>query len=281
MNEPRSDLKSRVREHWESEPCGTRGEEEHRDRKLYFERLSRMRYEAEPYIPSFAEFPSAKGKRILEIGVGGGADFENWCAQATHATGVDLTEAGIALTRERLALGDVPSSRYELRTADAENLPFEDGRFDLVYSWGVLHHTPDTPRAFREAFRVLAPGGVLEAMVYHVPSWTGWMLRVRNGVLRGKLGLTAKEAMFRHLESPGTKAYTVGEGRRLVEDAGFEGVELTTRLSAGDLLSMRRSAKYGGLLDRALWQLYPRWLVRALGDRFGLYLLIRARKPGP
>jgi len=273
-----NDLKSAVRRHWEDETCGTRyGEEQ--DRRAWFESIARSRYELEPYIPTFADFPSARDLDVLEIGVGAGSDFSNWCAHARHASGVDLTDAAIALTGERLAMFGVPSDRYSLQRADAETLPFDDASFDLVYSWGVLHHTPGTPKAFAETLRVLKPGGRLKAMIYHVPSWTGLLLQAQHGWLRGKFGLTQKQALFDHLESPGTKAYTLPEARQLIEGAGYRDVRLSTSLNPGDLMTLRLSSKYDRAIYRFIWRVYPRWFVRLVGDRFGLNLMIEARKP--
>jgi ubiquinone/menaquinone biosynthesis C-methylase UbiE len=185
MIERANRLKSRVKAHWEDETCGTRYADAV-DRQVYFQDISDTRYQLEPYILQFADFASAKGKQVLEIGVGAGADFLNWCQHAKHATGIDLTEAAIRLTDERLCLNGIPAERYTLQTSDAENLPFEANSFDILYSWGVLHHTPDTYRAFQEAFRVLRPGGTMKVMIYHVPSWVGLMLYLRYAVPHGK-----------------------------------------------------------------------------------------------
>ena len=125
------------------------------DRKLFFDEISAAALHIGTVHPRIRRLPSAIDKTILEIGVGAGADFKKWCGHARHATGVDLTEKAIGLTKERLELNHVPRERYALQTADAENLPFDNDSCDLVYSWGVLHHTPDTQRAFREVFRVL------------------------------------------------------------------------------------------------------------------------------
>lgn len=271
-------LKGRVKEHWEREPCGTRYGTE-ANRKLFFDEIASVRYKLEPIIPVFADFPAAAGKAILEIGVGAGVDFQNWCGHARHATGIDLTAKAIALTEERLALNSVPRERYTLQTADAENLPFDDDSFDLLYSWGVLHHTPDTAQAFREAFRVLKPGGVLKAMIYHVPSWGGLMLYIRFGLACGKPGMTMKQAIFSGLESPGTKAYTLEEARGLVSGVGFEEIRTSAKLAPGDLLTIKPSNNYRSQIYKLIWRTYPRWLVRRIGDRYGLTLLIEARKP--
>ncbi len=270
-------LKSSVREHWEAETCGTRYGDG-TDRLTWFREIARTRYELEPYIADFARFSEAQGKTVLEIGVGAGSDFLQWCGHAEHATGVDLTEAGIGLTRERLTLEAVPETRFTLRTADAEALPFADNAFDIAYSWGVLHHTPGTARAYSEVARVLKPDGQMRTMVYHVYSWTALMLYLVHGIAKGRPGLGLKGAVFQHLESPGTKTYSLVEAKTLAETAGFTDVKVSTRLGPGDLLLIKPSDKYRSWPFRLAWLLWPRPLIRLLGDRFGLYLLIEGKK---
>jgi SAM-dependent methyltransferase len=210
---------------------------------------------------------------VLEVGVGAGTDFVNWVRAGAQACGVDLTPAGVALTRERLALEGLEAN---VRVADAEALPFPDGTFDIVYSWGVLHHSPDTVTAVREVHRVLKPGGEATVMIYHVPAWTGFVLWGLHCAVRLRPWRSPRWAIAHHLESPGTKAYTVREARRLFAD--FSSVRCRTRLSHGDLLLMRPSEKYRSGFHRFLWAVYPRWLVRLTGNRFGLGLIIDAVK---
>jgi ubiquinone/menaquinone biosynthesis C-methylase UbiE len=274
------DLKARVQHHWEEEACGARyGGPFSPDEAAFFEASARRRYGLEPYIPSFAGFGDAAGKRVLEVGVGMGADFANWCSHAAHATGVDLTDKALALTRRRLALAGVSESRYNLARQDAERLAFRDEAFDLVYAWGVLHHTPDPPLALRECFRVLKPGGALKAMIYHSRAWTNLMLWMWYAGFRGRFAKPLREVVFEHLESPGTRVYSIPEARRLIEAAGFRDVRLASRLGPSDLLAVVPSIRHRHPLKRLVWRLYPRALVRAAGDRFGLYLLVTACKP--
>jgi ubiquinone/menaquinone biosynthesis C-methylase UbiE len=276
-----NELKAEVQAHWERETCGTRYADENEDgnRERYFDEISAARYRLEPYIPSFAEFPAARGKRVLEIGVGAGADFENWCRHAAHATGIDLTERAVKLSTERLRAKGVPPECYTLQRADSESLPFADGSFDLVYSWGALHHTPNTVQAFGEACRVLKPGGTLKAMVYHATSWTGFLLYLQHGVARGHFLKTQQEILFDHLESPGTKSYTPVAAERFLREVGFTDISISTKLGPGDLLTIKPSYKYQSVLFKTVWMFYPRWLVRLCGDKYGLNLCIQARKP--
>ena len=266
-----------VKKHWEAETCGVRyGASE--DRGEWFREIERARYLCEPQILEFAEFKKFRAKRVLEIGVGAGTDFKNWVKNGAQATGIDLTSRGTALTKERLSLEGINPNRFNLCVADSERLPFKDGVFEMVYSWGVLHHTLNTGQAIKEAYRVLKPGGIIKAMVYHIPSWTGWLLWLRFCLFKLRPWISPRKAIYGHLESPGTKAYTLEEAKELFESARFQVIEIKTSLGPGDLLRITFSRKYGGFIYKIIGLMYPRWLVRLFGNRFGLELLLQARK---
>lgn len=264
---PIPDLKGEVRDFWNADPCGSRYLGDRDD----FDAHARARYRLEPYIQDFAGFAQSAGKRVLEIGVGMGADYLEWMKAGARATGVDLTEASIDRAKHRCELAGLAP---DLRVSDAEHLPFADATFDIVYSYGVMHHSPNTEQCVREAWRVLKPGGALRIMIYHHPSLTGFMLWLRYGILRGK---SLRETVFHHLESPGTKSYTQEEARALLQ--GFEAMELKQVFSPGDLLLSEPSDRFRSPFYRMIWRLYPRRMARILGCRYGLFLLIRARKP--
>lgn len=116
-------------------------------------------------------------------------------------------------------------------------------------------------------------------MIYHVPSWTGLLLYLQHALARGNFKATMKDVIFDQLESPGTKAYTTSEAKSLLTAIGFSNVNICTKLGPGDLLTIKPSEKYQSSIYKVVWRVYPRFLVRLLGERYGLYLLITATRP--
>src|SRR5437870_7128851 len=164
MIDANAELKERVREFWQADPCGTKFSDAETGTLEFFERIEAHRYAKEWHIPDAADFTGARGLRVLEIGCGLGTDGAQFAKAGADYTGVDLTDAAVDLARKRFELFGLPG---EFRVADAESLDFADESFDLVYSHGVLHHTPDIARAVREIHRVLKPEGRAIVMLYH------------------------------------------------------------------------------------------------------------------
>lgn len=268
-----SKSKTAVREFWDAASCGERLLLPARDREG-FEQQANERFRLEPYIVDFAAFSSSGGRQILEIGVGLGADHQRFVEAGAVTTGVDLTPRAIELTEQRLQVFGLHS---RLLVADAEYLPFSDGQFDTVYSWGVIHHSPDTPRVVQEILRVLRSGGNARIMIYSKWSLVGIMLWTRYALLRGRPWTPLSEIYAKHLESPGTKAYTVAEARRLF--AGFDNVRIRTVLTHGDLLSSGAGQRHGGAMLSLARRIWPRGLIRTLLPGWGLFMLIEGTKP--
>lgn len=265
-------VKKAVEEFWDKASCGEDLYLQNQQREGYIEH-ARRRYELEPVIEEFAEFDSVQGKNVLEIGVGLGADHQRFAQAGAHLKGIDLTARAVAHTRRRLALFDLASS---LSIGDAEKLDFPSNTFDVVYSWGVVHHSPNTPQAIAEVHRVLRPGGVARIMIYHKSSLVGYMLWVRYALLRLRPWMTLTEIYARFLESPGTKAYSLTQARRMFES--FSGTQIRIWLTHGDLLESAAGQRHSGVLlsmARAIW---PRALLRKYAGSHGLFMLIKAVK---
>ena len=119
------------------------------------------------------------GKRVLEIGCGLGAHAAEMARSGACVTAVDLTEKSVLITKERFKIYGL---KGDIRVADAESLPFEDESFDFVWSWGVLHHTPNTGLAIREIYRVLRMGGEARIMIYHKDSLMSVLGIIQEGL---------------------------------------------------------------------------------------------------
>jgi SAM-dependent methyltransferase len=265
--------KDAVRAFWNEKSCGevyAVGSDE----RASYEAQRDERYRLEPYLAGFARFADGRDKDVLEIGVGMGADHVEWAKHAPRSlAGIDLTPRAVEHTLRRLSLYGFASN---VRVGDAEALPFADGSFDLVFSYGVLHHSPDTPRAIAEAARVLRPGGMARIMIYHKYSLVGYMLWLRYALLAGRPFRSLRDVYAHHLESPGTKAYSVAEARAML--GGFSRATVTTRLTFSDLLEGSSGQRHGGIVLRLAKRLWPRWLLRRVARNHGLLLFIDAVK---
>lgn len=131
----------------------------------FFDDLDRIkRGDIEKFAIPFWAFEAFRGERVLDIGCGPGWFAVQYARGGAEVTAVDLTPRAVELTRGYLELKKL---RAHVQEANAENLPFQDGLFDLVLSAGALHHTPNPLGAFRECFRVLKPGGRAKLALYH------------------------------------------------------------------------------------------------------------------
>jgi ubiquinone/menaquinone biosynthesis C-methylase UbiE len=267
-----NESKQAVYDFWNRESCGE---------SLYLNgstpedylRQARTRYNLEPFILGFAGFDQVEKKNVLEIGVGLGADHQKFSEAGAALYGIDLTTRAVEHCQRRFRTLGLKS---HLQVADAEDLPFNSESFDLVYSWGVLHHTPDPKRAVGEVFRVLKPRGTARVMIYHKYSLVGLMLWLRYALLRLKPMTPLQEIYSRYLESPGTRAYSVSEARELFRD--FTTVDTKVALTHGDLLSSAVGQRHRGLFLQVARLIWPRWFIRTFCRRFGLFLLITAKK---
>ena len=254
MSESAIDQKLSVRRFWERDPCGSEHTAATEGTAEFYVEVERTRAELDPQIPRFADFDGARGEEVLEIGVGLGSDFLCFVRAGARATGVDLTQHAVELVRRRL---DLEGLHADVLQADAEQLPFADASFDRIYSWGVLHHSPDTDRAVREAIRVLRPGGRLCVMLYARHSWVTYGMWVRHALLAGKPWRGLAAVLSGHMESPGTTAYTARELRSMF--AGLDDVRV-------DQVSTSYDTQMVGPL------------ARLTGDRLGWNLVVRGRR---
>ena len=210
---------SEIGDFWETHPCGDQllGGLEERfrgDYSTFFSSYDAERYRIESHIPACLDALDVSGKRVLEIGLGQGAESEGLIRRGARWTGLDLTAESVRRVAVRLTLNELPYE--EILQGTAVKIPAEDDSFDLVFSHGVLHHIPDIHSAQTEIHRVLRPGGRLVAMLYARRSLNylvsiavvrraallaAWPLRtrVRGGYLRDHLDNAEREGIWPYL----------------------------------------------------------------------------------
>lgn len=262
--------KQRAREQWGSDPAGAvYGRDHEFGSKEFFDEVERHRYqEYAPWMPKVMGFNEHDGESLLEVGCGMGTDLLQFARGGAICTGVDLTPRSIETSKHRFKLYGVPGT---FAIADGERLPFSDNSFDVVYSNGVLHHTPDTAGAVQEIHRVLRPGGTAKVMLYYRHSLNYWgEIILHRGLLRGQLlrGGTPEQIMGRFVEvgeetDPLVKVYNRSQARQLFK--AFSVIEF-------EVDQMIRAEFY------ALGQIMPEAIFHALRKRFGWNLIITARK---
>ena len=215
--------KVRAREQWGQDPCGSNHGRAHEPgSREFFDAIERHRYsEYAQWMPRLMEFQNFRDARLLEIGCGMGTDLLQFSRGGARCVGIDLTPRSIEITQHRFKLYGADGV---FMISDAEHLPFRNESFEVVYSNGVLHHTPDTEGAIREVHRVLRPRGVAKVMLYHRNSWNYWIdIVLRRGVLHGDFlrGRSVEEIMSRVVEfsnhdaRPLVKVYSRREAKAL------------------------------------------------------------------
>ena len=290
-----NDLKERVRAFWQAHPCGTKFSDAEMGTPEFFERVEAHRYTKEWHIPEAANFAGARGLSVLEIGCGMGTDGAQFAQAGACYTGIDLTQAAIDLARKRFELSGLEG---KFRVADAENLDFADNSFDRVYSHGVLHHTPDTPRAVAEIHRVLRPGGQAVVMLYHRGSYNyriGIRVLRRAGAsfLKSESGirivhsLTGEpvESLREHAALSKTNGYLASDEflSQSTDGAGNPLARVYSRSEARELFKQFREVELRAyFLNKRfiplMGKLLPRSLESALASRWGWHLWIYATK---
>jgi ubiquinone/menaquinone biosynthesis C-methylase UbiE len=266
-----NELKQKVKVFWNKEACGTYVTSSEKFSRQYFDEIEEHRYEREPEIFGFAQFTRFYGKKILEVGVGAGTDFLQFVRAGALAYGIDLTEEAVEHVKKRLGVYGL--SAKEIKVADAENLPYKDNTFDLVYSYGVIHHSPDTMKALEEIVRVTSIGGKIKIMIYHRRSLNAFSKYLMYGLRRGKPFHSISTLLYNHMESVGTKAFTVKEIKDILSRYPVVIKRITTKASYYDL-------NWSGRPFRIIpFRYIPKILAGLLGyDRIGWFMCIDLEK---
>lgn len=258
----------KVQTFWDLRPCNVRHSPREIGTREYFDEVEARKYFVEPHIPTFAQFERWRGKRVLEIGCGIGTDTLNFARHGARVTAVDLSPVSLSIARRRAQVFHLDNSISFYR-ADAEELArwIPPEPFDLVYSFGVIHHTPCPDHVLDQVRNYTRPGATFKAMIYHRLSWKALSILLNYG--HGKFW-RLEELIAKHSEAqtgcPITYTYTRREARDLFERHGFRVLDIRI-----DHIFPYRVDKYVRYGYEKEWYFrvlpYPifRWLERHLG----------------
>jgi 2-polyprenyl-3-methyl-5-hydroxy-6-metoxy-1,4-benzoquinol methylase len=158
-----------VEKYWSDRPCNIYHSNKTFLSKEYFDEVEQKKYFVEPHIPNFAQFEQWKGKKVLEIGCGIGTDSINFARAGADLTIVELSHKSLEICKERFKVFGLKATFYEGNCEELLSIlpELEWKTFDLVYSFGVIHHTPHPERVFDAISKIVKPnGGELRIMLY-------------------------------------------------------------------------------------------------------------------
>lgn len=219
------------------------------------------RYKYDAYIPALLDSFAQKGRRVLEIGCGMGTDSRYISKKGCNITSLDLSYDNVLYATKGMRLFQLNNTGVN---ADAENLPFKDNSFDVVYSFGVLHHTPDTQKAINEVKRVLKPKGQAVIMLYH-KGYAYYMLLLMHGYKKIFGLYNQDKLMSKYDATPLSRLYSKKEIARIFRD--FRNLEISV-------------TAFGGTQAHPVLKHVHRALTgsKFLMQRFGSFLIIKAEK---
>jgi len=265
-----------VRDFWNRRPCNIRHSPKPIGSKEYFDEVEARKYFVEPHIPRFAEFDRWKGKRVLEIGCGIGTETMNFARAGAAVTAVDLSEKSIEIARQRASVYGLSNIQFCQGNAEELTSFIPPGEYDLIYSFGAIHHTPHPERVIEQLRLCSQPGTILKIMVYQRNSWKALQILLHEG--HGAFWRFS-ELVQRHSEaqtgSPVTFIYTPDSVRDLLR--GF-----TTDSVAIEHIFPYRIPDYLQYRYVKLWyfRYLPAPVFRGLERRFGWHLCVNAHFPG-
>jgi 2-polyprenyl-3-methyl-5-hydroxy-6-metoxy-1,4-benzoquinol methylase len=211
MNLPKNNnIIDKVYDYWNTRPCNIKHSNKEIGTKEYFEEVTARKYKVEPHILKFANFGQYKNKQVLEVGCGIGTAAQSFIENGANYTGIDLSHKSVELTQNRLSLFGLPGHVFQGNIEEISNIV--NKQFDLIYSFGVLHHTPNTELAINNIYKMLKPGGEVKLMMYAKNSWKYFEIQE---------GLDQYEAQN---GVPIAKTYTKEEIKLLLKD--FRDIEI-------------------------------------------------------
>ena len=250
-----------VAAYWNKRPCNIRHSQQEVGSKEYFDEVEKRKYFVEPHIPEFAQFDKWQNKTVLEIGCGLGTDATNFARAGADYTAIELSEVSLELAKKRFNVFGLEGNFVNCNGEElSQHLPQK--HFDLVYSFGVIHHTPRPEAVIAEARKVIKDDGEFRLMLYAKDSWKDTMIEA---------GFDQPEAQS---GCPIAFTYTQDEVRDLLKQGGFDVYEIEQAHIFPYVIEKYVKYEYE---FQPWFNAMPKAMFDALERRLGWHMLIKAR----
>lgn len=254
-------LEDKIKKYWNTQPCNIKHGRSEVGSIEYFKEVSQRRYQVEPHIPEFAGFHLWAGKRVLEVGCGIGSDAEEFAKHGAEYVGIDLSDQSLEIARQRFDVLDLEGEFHNIDVSDADALSTL-GQFDLVYSYGVIHHFPGIDQIIKNIHAVTKDSGEFRFMVYAKNSWKYAMIQK---------GLDQFEAQA---GCPYAQAFTKDEIHQLMDTQWH-----IERLRQDHCFMYNVESYKQGKYELEPWfEAMPETHRQAVREYLGWHLLVKAKK---
>jgi len=267
----------KVKNFWDNRPCNIKHSPKPLGSKEYFDEVEARKYFVEPHIPRFAEFEKWHGKKVLEIGCGIGTDTINFARAGALVTAIDLSPRSVEIARQRAKVYGL-EDKIEFFCGDAEELSeiIPPQPYDLIYSFGVIHHTPNPEKVIEQMRFFSNSNTVIKVMLYHRYSYKVLWILINYGYGRF---WRLKELISKYSEAqtgcPVTYTFTPKEVKELFAHHGFKVINIQVEHIFPYKISDYVNYKYNKVWH---FKYLPQPVFRWLEKHFGWHLLIEAKK---
>lgn len=264
----------KVKEFWNKRPCNIQHSNKPVGSRDYFDEVEQRKYFVEPHIPEFAEFYKWKGKKVLEIGCGIGTDAINFARNGAYLTVIELSEESLALAKKRFSIYGLHANFILGNAEDLDSLLSKNEYFDLIWSFGVIHHSPHPEKILDKCNNVLKDDGEIRMMVYSKLSYKTFSLMKETGVWDfGALDSIISQYSEAQTGCPITYSYTIEGAKRL--------------FSLFDIVNIRKAHIFSWDIPKYIRYEYEKDdCFKSISDEFfkeleaelGWHILIKAKK---
>lgn len=265
-------LIKKVEEFWDRRPCNIKHSSKPIGTKEYFDEVEKRKYFVEPHIPKFAEFEKWRGKKVLELGCGIGTDAVSFARAGADYTGVELSGESLKICQKRFEVYGLRGKFYKGNIEELSKfVPIEP--YDLIYSFGVIHHTPNPEKVIEEIKKYCKPETEIRLMLYSKYSWKVLWIIFKYG--KGKFW-KIKEIIPKYSEAqegcPVTYVFSFTDIQKLLKD--FEILEIKK-----DHIFPYKIDKYIKYEYEKVWyfRYMPKFLFRWLEKNLGWHTLVKAK----